>query len=83
MLLHYLKCRKHAESKNPRVAMVNKGRIRLLPKYAVFDCKKSRFFKTQEASRLSSNLGLRSPLSKIPLLGDILFYRVLTRQYNL
>ena len=35
--------------------------------------KKSRFIKNQEAKRLLSNLGLRTPLSKVPILGDILF----------
>ena len=35
--------------------------------------KKSKFIKEQEAKGLSSNLGLRTPLNKIPVLGDILF----------
>lgn len=34
---------------------------------------KSIFMKNQEASRLFNNLGIRTPLSKIPLAGDILF----------
>ena len=33
----------------------------------------SRFAKKQEASRILSNLGRKTPLSKIPLLGDIFF----------
>ena len=39
--------------------------------YAVI--KKSRFIKNQEAKGLLSNLDLRTPLSKVLLLGDILF----------
>ena len=35
--------------------------------------KKSKFVKEQEAKGLLSNLGLRTPLNKIPVLGDILF----------
>ena len=35
--------------------------------------KKSKFIKEQEAKGLLSNLGLRTPLNKIPVLGDILF----------
>ena len=35
--------------------------------------KKSRFIKNQEARRLLSNLGLRTQLSKVPVLHDILF----------
>ena len=33
-----------------------------------------RFIKKQEASGILSNLGLKTPLNKIPLLGDILFW---------
>ena len=35
-------------------------------------CKKSKFIKEQEAEGLLSNLGIRTPLSKLPLLGDVL-----------
>ena len=35
--------------------------------------KKSRFIKNQEVKGLLSNLGIRTPLSKVPILGDILF----------
>ena len=35
---------------------------------------KSRFIKNQETKGLLSNLGLRIPLSKVPILGDILFW---------
>ena len=35
--------------------------------------KKSKFIKEQEAKGLLSNLGLRTRLNKIPVLGDILF----------
>ena len=45
----------------------------VLSKCAICDSKKSRFIKNQEAKGLSSNLGLRTPLSKLPILGDILF----------
>ena len=35
--------------------------------------KKSRFVKKQEAKGLLSNLRIKTPLNKIPLLSDILF----------
>ena len=41
-------------------------------KCAVCGIKKSRFVKEQEAKCLLSNLGIRTPLSKIPLL-NVLF----------
>ena len=35
--------------------------------------KKSKFIKQQEASGLLSSLGIKTPLSRIPLVGPILF----------
>ena len=35
--------------------------------------KKTRFIKKQEAIGILCNLGLKTPLSKVPLFGDILF----------
>ena len=45
----------------------------MFPKCAECNSKKSRFIKNQEAKGLLSNLGVRTPLSKVPILGDILF----------
>ena len=42
-------------------------------KFAVCDSKKLRFIKKKRDSGSSSNLGIRIPLNKIQLLGDILF----------
>ena len=36
-------------------------------------CGSKRFIKNQGAKGLLSNLGLKTPLSKVPILGDILF----------
>ena len=44
----------------------------LLSKCAVCSSKKSRFIKEQEAEGLLSNLGIKTPLSKTPLL-NVLF----------
>ena len=72
MLSYYwLKCRKNTESKNPKVAKAKNGRIMLLSKCAVRDSKKSKFIKEQEASRLISSLGIKTPLNKIHLLGSL------------
>ena len=38
--------------------------------------KKSRFTTNQEAKGLLGNLGFRTPLSKVPLLGNISFLEV-------
>ena len=52
------------------------GKAMILSKCAVFGSKKSRCVKNQKAKELSSNLGLRTPLGKVPILGDILFWVV-------
>ena len=68
-----LKCRKNTEKINPRVTNTCNGRTMLLSKYAICSSKKSRFIEKQEAKGLLRNLGVRTPLSKAPKLGDILF----------
>ena len=73
MLSFWLKRRKNTESKNPKVVRPKNGRIILLSKCAVSDSKKSKFVKEQEASGLLSNLLIDTPLSKIPLVGPLLF----------
>ena len=73
MLLFCLKCRKITDSKNPKVARTKNGKIMLLSKCAVCDSKKSKFIKEQEASGLLSNLGIKIHLSKISLVGPLLF----------
>ena len=67
-----LKCRKDTENINRRVSKTSNGRTMLLSKRAICENKKSRFIKNQEANQLS-NLGIRTSLSKVPLLGDVLF----------
>ena len=73
MKFYYLKCRKDSENINPRVSNTSNGRTMILSKCAICGSKKSRFIKNQEAKGLLSNLGVRTPLSKVLILGDILF----------
>ena len=72
-MLFCLKCRKNTESINPRVSKTNNGKTMILSKCAICSSKKSKFIKKQEASGILSNLGLKTPLNKISLLGDVLF----------
>ena len=67
------KCRKDTENINLRVSSTSNGRKMILSKCAICGSKKSRFIKNQEAKGLLSNLGIKTPLSKVPILGDILF----------
>ena len=73
MLSYCFKCRKNTESKNPKVARTNNGKLMFLSKCAVYDRKKSRFIKEQEASSSLSNLELKTGFRKNPLVGDIWF----------
>ena len=73
MKSYCLKCRKDTENINPKVSKTSNSRTMLLPKCAICNSKKSRFIKIQEAKGLLSNLGIRAPLSKVPILSDILF----------
>ena len=68
-----LKCRKDTENIDPSVSSISNGKAIILSKCAICGGKKSRFIKNQEAKGLLSSLGLRTPLSKVPILGDILF----------
>ena len=65
MLSYCLKCKKTTESIDPKVSAPSNG--------TMCGSKKSKLIKKQEAKGLLSNLGIRAPLSKIPILGDVLF----------
>ena len=73
MLLYCFKCRKNTESKKPKVLKTKNGRIMLLSKCAIQNNKKSKFIKEQEVIEFLSSLGIKTPLSKIPLIGSLLF----------
>ena len=73
MLSYCLKCKKNTESMNPKVSKTTSGKAMILSTCAICGSKKSRFVKEQEAKGLLSNLGLRTPINQIPVLGDILF----------
>ena len=73
MSLYYLQCIKTTERKNLKVVETKIGSIMLLPKSAVCNNKKVKFIKEQQARRLLSNLGIRTPLSQILLLVPLLF----------
>ena len=72
MKSYYLKCRKSTDNINPRVSNTSNGRTMVLSKCAICDSKKSRFIKNQEVKGLLGNLGIQTPLSRVPILGDIL-----------
>ena len=55
----------------------------VLSNFAVCCSKKPRFIKEQEASGISSSLGLRAPVSKIPLVGPVCLRGIKKLKQNL
>ena len=72
MLTYCIKFRKNAETLNSKIFKTKNSRLIMQSKCADCGIKKSRFVKEQEVKGLLSNLGIRTPLSKIPLL-NVLF----------
>ena len=75
MKTYCVKCRKNTENLNSEIFKTKNGRLIMQSKCTDCGIKKSRFVKKQEAKRLLSNLGLKTPLRQIPLL-NILFQNV-------
>ena len=73
MLSSCLKWKRITENVNPKVLKTTNDKAIILSTCALCGSKKSKFIKQQEAKGLLSNLGLRTLLNKIPVLGDILF----------
>ena len=67
------KCKKNSENLDFKIFKTKNNRIIMRSKCSDCGNKNSRFIKEQEAEGLLSNLGIRTPLNKVPILGDILF----------
>ena len=65
------KCKKNTENINPKVSKTSNGRTMLLSNFAICNSKKSRFIKNQEAKGLLSDLGIKTPLAKVLILGEV------------
>ena len=73
MKSYCLKCRKDTENIDPKVSNTSNDIRTILSKCSICRIKNSRFVKNQEAKGLLRNLGVKTPLNKVPLVGDILF----------
>ena len=73
MLSYCLKCKKNTENVNPRVSKTTNGRTVIVSNCTVCGSKKSKFVKKQEVNGLLNSLVINARLSKIPLLGYVLF----------
>ena len=72
MKTYCVKCRKDTKNIDPKMVRTKNNRLVMQSKCSVCGITKSRSVKGQEAKGLLSNLGIRTPLSKIPLL-NVLF----------
>ena len=68
-----LKCKKHTKNINPQVSSTNNGKLMIISKCAICGSRKSKFIKKQDAKEILRSLGIKTVLSKIPLLDDVLF----------
>ena len=73
MKTYCLTCRKNTENIDPRMVRTKNYRLVKQSKCSACGIKKSRFVKEQESKGLLSNLGIKTPLNKIPLL-NVLFW---------
>ena len=64
--------KKPPENLDSKISKTKNGRLIMQSNCDVCGIKKSRFVKKQEAEGLLSNLGIKTPLNKIPLL-NVLF----------
>ena len=67
-----LVCKKYTENTNPKIVRNRQNRLMIQSNCVVCGSKKSRLIKEQQALGISSNLGIKTPVSKVPLL-NILF----------
>ena len=68
-----LKCKKYTKNINPQVSSTSNDKMMILSKCAICGSRKPKFIKKQDAKGILSSLGIKTPLSKIPILGDVLF----------
>ena len=67
-----LVCRTYTKNINPKIVRNRQNRSMIQSNCAICGSNKSRFIKEQQAMGILSNLGIKTPLSKVPLL-NILF----------
>ena len=72
MKTYCLKCKANTDNIDPKMFRIKSNRLLMQSICSVCKNKKSRFIKEQDAKGLLSNLGIKAPLSKIPLL-NVLF----------
>ena len=67
-----LVCRKNTKNSNPKIVRNRQNRLMMQSNCATCDSKTCRFIKEQQVMGILRNLGIRTPLSKVPLLNILL-----------
>ena len=68
-----LKSKKHTKNIDPQISSTSNGKFMILSQCAICGSRKSKSIKKQDPKGILSSLGIKIPLSKISLLGDVLF----------
>ena len=70
--IYFLVCKDYTKNNNPKIVRNRQNRLLIQSNCANCGTKKSRLIEEQQAMGILSNLGIKTPLSKVPLL-NILF----------
>ena len=82
MKTYWVKYKKDTENIDPKIVRTKNKRLVMQSKCSISGTKKSRFIKDQEAKSLLSNLGVKTPWSKIPLLNVLFWIRCIKNEWN-
>ena len=77
-----IKYRKDTENIDPKIVWPKNNKLVMQSKCSFCRIKKSRFVKELKAKVLLSNLGIKIPLSKIPLLNVLFWIRCIKNEWN-
>ena len=82
MKTYCLKSRKDTENIDPKIVGTKNDRLFMQSKCSICGIRKSRFVNEQKAKGLLSNLGIKTTLSKIPLLIVLFLIRCKKIEWN-
>ena len=72
-----LACRKYTKSINRKIVRNRQNRLMIQSNCTTCGSKKSIFLKEQKALGILSNLGIRTPLSQVPLLNVLYYFNII------
>ena len=82
MNTYCVKSKKDTENIDPKIFRTKNNRLIMQSKCSICGIKKSGHIKKQEAKGLLSNLGIKTPLTKIPLLNVLFWIRCIKTEWN-